>query len=82
IAGGFGNSLNVDNAGRIGLIPAELTSRVKSVGNAALAGASLMLLSLPKRAESEALAKKVEVVELSNDPVFANEFMEQMMFPV
>ena len=82
IAGGFGNSLNVDNAGRIGLIPAELTSRVRSVGNAALAGASLMLLSLPKRAESEALAKKVEVVELSNDPVFANEFMEQMMFPV
>ena len=82
IAGGFGNSLNVDNAGRIGLIPAELTARVKSVGNAALAGASLMLLSLPKRTESEALAKKVEVVELSNDPVFANEFMEQMMFPV
>ena len=81
IAGGFGNSLNVDNAGRIGLIPAELTARVKAVGNAALAGAALMLLSLSKRSESEALARMVEVVELSNDPVFANEFMEQMLFP-
>jgi uncharacterized 2Fe-2S/4Fe-4S cluster protein (DUF4445 family) len=81
IAGGFGNSLNVDNAGRIGLIPAELTARVNAVGNAALAGAALMLLSLSKRSESEALARMVEVVELSNDPVFANEFMEQMLFP-
>ena len=38
IAGGFGNHLDVNSAARIGLIPEALSSRVKAIGNASLAG--------------------------------------------
>ncbi|MBO4406776.1 MAG: DUF4445 domain-containing protein, partial [Clostridia bacterium] len=40
VAGGFGSFLDAGNAGRIGLLPAELLPAVRVAGNAALAGAA------------------------------------------
>lgn len=80
IAGGFGSYLDVRSAGRIGLFPCELVDRVKVLGNAALAGASMLLLSKCLRAECEQLSRGTEIVELASNPVFAEEYMEQMMF--
>ena len=80
IAGGFGHYLNTSNAARIGLIPKELLGRMSVVGNAALAGASMLLLDVSKREKAEALAKNASSVELSGDKLFADIYMNGMMF--
>ena len=80
IAGGFGHYLNTSNAARIGLIPKALLGRISVVGNAALAGASMLLLDVSKREKAEALAKNTHSVELSGDKLFADIYMNGMMF--
>ena len=78
IAGGFGTYLNQDNAVRVGLIPRELKDVTEAVGNAALAGASMLLLSVDKRYEAEALAKKARVLDLASNPRFSDFFFAGM----
>ncbi len=80
IAGGFGSYLDVKNAGRIGLLPEELVSRVRVIGNAALVGASMLLLSTELRPVCESMAREAEIVELASNPVFVAEYMERMLF--
>lgn len=80
IAGGFGSYLDVENAGKIGLLPEELTDRVTVLGNAALTGAAMLLLCADLRPACETLARETKVVELATNPVFVNEYMERMMF--
>ena len=80
IAGGFGSYLNVQSAGKIGLLPEELTDRVTVLGNAALTGASMLLLCAELRPACEELARETQVVELATNPVFVSEYMERMMF--
>jgi hypothetical protein len=80
IAGGFGSYLDVGNAGKIGLLPEELTDRVTVLGNAALTGAAMLLLCDDLRPVCETLARETKVVELATNPVFVSEYMERMMF--
>ncbi len=80
IAGGFGNYLNIENAGEIGLIPRSLAGKVRVTGNSALSGAIMLLLRKDFCTECVSFAHSAEVLELSSNPVFTNEFMEQMMF--
>ena len=80
IAGGFGSYLDVKNAGKIGLLPEELTNRVAVLGNAALTGAAMLLLCGDLHPACERLAKETRIVELATNPVFVNEYMERMMF--
>ena len=80
IAGGFGSYLDVKNAGKIGLLPEELTDRVTVLGNAALTGAAMLLLCEDLRAVCERLARETRIVELATNPVFVSEYMERMMF--
>ncbi len=80
IAGGFGSYLDKENAAKIGLIPAELKDRITVTGNAALSGASLLLLSLPLRSECEAAVKKIKTVQLASNPLFVSEYAEAMLF--
>ena len=80
IAGGFGSYLNVQSAGKIGLLPEELTDRVTVLGNAALTGAAMLLLCEELRPVCEKMAKETRIVELAANPVFVSEYMERMMF--
>ena len=80
IAGGFGSFLNILSAGRIGLIPEKLTEKVKVVGNAALSGASMLLLDKNKRPRAASLAKEAIVVDLATNPVFVESYMTGMLF--
>ena len=80
VAGGFGKFINLENAAKIGLIPPSLTGKASALGNAAGAGASMILLSADALAESERIAQMAEVAELSNSPVFMEKYMEYMMF--
>ena len=80
MAGGFGSYLNLESAGKIGLIPEEMTGRTRAVGNASLDGAAMMLLDTALRSESEKMALGAETVDLSTDPVFMESYTEGMFF--
>jgi uncharacterized 2Fe-2S/4Fe-4S cluster protein (DUF4445 family) len=78
IAGAFGTYIDVDSAVTIGMFPDLPRGRFRQVGNAAGIGAKRALLSLAQRAESMALAARVEYLELTNYPEFVNEFARAM----
>lgn len=80
LAGGFGRYLNVEAAQRIGLIPNLDPARVRQVGNAAIEGACIALLSRAKRAELEALVKRVTHCRLETHPRFFDIFVEGCQF--
>jgi uncharacterized 2Fe-2S/4Fe-4S cluster protein (DUF4445 family) len=80
LAGGFGRQLNVDAARRIGLIPDLADAKIVQVGNAAIEGASVALLSRPKREELEQLVREVEHCRLETHPQFFDFFVEGCQF--
>jgi uncharacterized 2Fe-2S/4Fe-4S cluster protein (DUF4445 family) len=80
VAGGFGRHINIDAARRIGLIPALADSKIVKVGNAAIEGASMALLSIAKRQELEQLVKQVEHCRLETHPKFFDFFVEGCQF--
>jgi len=80
LAGGFGRNLNLESSKRIGLIPNLPEARFRQVGNAAIEGASLALLSRTKRAELEALVKRVVHCRLEAHPRFFDCFVEGCQF--
>jgi len=80
IAGGFGNYLNVRNAVRIGLLPSALEEKIKNVGNAALAGAAMLLLNTDMRDAAKRLCKAAESVSLAANRVFSEKYMSGMFF--
>lgn len=81
LAGAFGNYIRVESAIRIGLIPPVSKDIVKSVGNAAGAGARLALLSDMEMQQARELARKAVHLELAVSPDYQMELMERMMFP-
>ncbi len=80
LAGGFANYLNVSNAIGIGFIANFPPERVARAGNAALEGATIMLLSQELRQRAEALVKNVRHIELETTPDFFEIFVEGCMF--
>ena len=80
LAGGFGRHLGVEESRRIGLIPNIPDSKIVQVGNAAIEGACIALLSVPKRKELEELVKRVEHCRLETHPKFFDFFVEGCQF--
>jgi uncharacterized 2Fe-2S/4Fe-4S cluster protein (DUF4445 family) len=80
LAGGFGRHLNIESSKRIGLIPNLDESKIVQVGNAAIEGATIALLSQTKRAELEQLVKKVTHCRLEAHENFFNFFVEGCQF--
>ncbi|MCX5703344.1 MAG: ASKHA domain-containing protein, partial [Candidatus Omnitrophica bacterium] len=81
IAGGFGTYLDLENAIRIGLLPDLERSRLKFIGNSALAGARQILLSSQATEKADEIAKKITYFELSVDPGYMDEYMAALFFP-
>jgi len=81
LAGAFGNFIRPDRAQAIGLIPPVPLEKVRFVGNAAGAGAKMLLMNRNMRRVAEDVARGVEHVELSQRPDFQTRFAEAMFFP-
>jgi uncharacterized 2Fe-2S/4Fe-4S cluster protein (DUF4445 family) len=82
LAGAFGNFIRPDRALAIGLLPAVPAERVRFVGNAAGAGARMLLVNRDLRRVADDVARGVEHVELSQREDFRDRFTEAMAFPV
>jgi uncharacterized 2Fe-2S/4Fe-4S cluster protein (DUF4445 family) len=80
LAGGFSAHLDVEASRRIGLIPTLPDERIVKVGNAALEGASIALLSRSRRAALEEVVQRVEHVRLEAHPRFFELFVEGCQF--
>ena len=80
LAGGFGRHLDVEAARRIGLIPDLPSDRIRRVGNAAIEGATMALVSKQRRAELESLVRRVEHCRLETHPRFFDFFVEGCQF--
>ena len=80
IAGGFGSYLNLESAAHIGLIPATALPRTKVLGNASLAGASMLLQDQGLMEKTRVLAENAQTVRLDSNPVFSDFYIDWMMF--
>jgi len=80
LAGGFGRHLRLEAAQRIGLVPAIDPAKIVQVGNAAIEGATLALLSRAKRAELESTVGRVEHCRLETHPSFFDFFVDGCQF--
>jgi uncharacterized 2Fe-2S/4Fe-4S cluster protein (DUF4445 family) len=80
MAGGFANHIDVEAALRIGLIPQLPGERVQQIGNAAIEGATLALLSVGLRRQLEQFVRRVEHIELETDDGFFDAFVDGCQF--
>jgi uncharacterized 2Fe-2S/4Fe-4S cluster protein (DUF4445 family) len=80
LAGNFGAGLDAGAAMRIGLIPSLEGGKVEVVGNAALRGAILVLLSREHWRKSQRAARAARFIELGGKPEFQDRFIDAMMF--
>jgi uncharacterized 2Fe-2S/4Fe-4S cluster protein (DUF4445 family) len=82
LAGGFGNYIDKHHAVHIGLLPQELETRIKVIGNAAGSGAIMALLSKDLYNRCRKITKITRYIELSSSPAFMDEYINSMIFPV
>ena len=80
LAGAFGNYIRRQSALRIGLLPVVETERIRFVGNAAAAGAQMILLSRQCRDKAGELARKIEYIEIAHEPGFQDVYADSMLF--
>lgn len=80
VAGGFGSYLDVDSAGRIGLIPEPLVPNVRVLGNAALHGAAMLLLDRTCIPECERQTLEAKTVDLTTSALFLQAYTDGMFF--
>jgi uncharacterized 2Fe-2S/4Fe-4S cluster protein (DUF4445 family) len=80
LAGGFGRHLKKSASKRIGLIPNIADEKIVQVGNAALEGATIALVSRTRRQELDTLVKRVEHCRLETHPHFFDFFVDGCQF--
>ena len=80
LAGGFANHLDLEAAQGIGLVPSLPLEIVQPIGNAAIEGATIALLSAARRGRVEDLVRKAVHVELETDETFFDHFVEGCQF--
>jgi len=81
VAGAFGNYLNLRNAIVIGMLPRVPEDRFRLVGNSAVTGAKLGLVSSEMRRRAEAIAQSTRYLELGARKTFNRNFTAALDFP-
>ncbi|MDD2761324.1 MAG: ASKHA domain-containing protein [Methylomonas sp.] len=78
ICGSFGHYLDLNNAARVGLLPAIDPARVKLAANASLAGCEKILVEPGADRALAAILNKVKVVNLGGVFEYENRFIEHL----
>ena len=81
IAGSFGSALKASSVRAVGIFPGRAGARIRVIGNSAIEGAKLLLVSERARAEAERIAVETEHVELFTRADFKDEFYASIGFP-
>ncbi|KUO72826.1 MAG: (Fe-S)-binding protein [Desulfosporosinus sp. BRH_c37] len=80
IAGAFGYHINPESIREIGLLPKGLMAKITFVGNSSAEGARLALLNQGVMTRINQLKGKIEVLELSLNPLFQDYFVKALSF--
>jgi uncharacterized 2Fe-2S/4Fe-4S cluster protein (DUF4445 family) len=81
IAGGFGRYIQVADAIRIGMLPDLPHGRFSYIGNSALTGAYIALLSREHRRRLAEISTRMTYVDLSSDPRYMDYYIKAMFLP-
>jgi uncharacterized 2Fe-2S/4Fe-4S cluster protein (DUF4445 family) len=81
IAGGIGNSLDIGNSIKIGMLPDVEEDKISYIGNSSLMGCYLTLMSEDARHKLEEVANHMTYVELSVEPGYMDEFVSACFLP-
>ncbi len=81
IAGSFGQSLDIERAVIIGLLPDLPIERFTFIGNGSLMGARLALQCGKGMAEGDDIASQMTYIDLGADSRFMDEYMAGMFLP-
>jgi uncharacterized 2Fe-2S/4Fe-4S cluster protein (DUF4445 family) len=81
IAGGFGRYINVADAVLIGMLPDLAAARFRYIGNSALTGAYIALLSRERRAKLSEIASRMTYVDLSSDARYMDSYVKALFLP-
>jgi uncharacterized 2Fe-2S/4Fe-4S cluster protein (DUF4445 family) len=80
IAGAFGTYLHLESAVRIGMFPRLPREHYHQIGNAAGAGAQMMLISRSCRENAKEILEKMSYIELTTDAGFMDAFVDAITF--
>lgn len=80
LAGSFGFHLDIQSAILIGMLPANLQSKIEIVGNTSLHGAIQCLLEEKREERLEAIVNQVTAFNLAETEQFHQLFLERMVF--
>jgi uncharacterized 2Fe-2S/4Fe-4S cluster protein (DUF4445 family) len=81
IAGGFGRYIRISEAVTIGMLPDLPHGRFSYIGNSALTGAYIALLSADYRRKLAETAARITYVDLSSDPRYMDSYVKAMFLP-
>ena len=81
IAGNFGQSLAIEQAVRIGLLPDIPHERIRFIGNSSLAGARAPLLSRQAWQHAGEIAPSITCLELTTEPRYFEEYTAALFLP-
>ncbi len=81
IAGAFGRYINPESIRFIGLVPDIPAKKIKFVGNTALSGAKMALLSREAKKEVDSLSRWINYLELAADSDFKMEYVYSTYLP-
>ena len=81
IAGGFGRYIQVEDAVLIGLLPDLPQEKFTYIGNSALTGAYIALLSRQRRQALAEIASKMTYIDLSSDTHYMDSYLGALFLP-
>jgi uncharacterized 2Fe-2S/4Fe-4S cluster protein (DUF4445 family) len=81
VAGGFGNYLDIEKAIAIGLLPDIPPDRIEFIGNSALTGARMTLVSEEVFEKGLSISKSMTNIELSNYQPYMDEYIAALFLP-
>jgi len=81
IAGGFGRYLDIEQAVRIGMLPDIPRDRFRYLGNSAIAGTYLALLSGEIRKEAATVSRAMTYLDFSSNLDFMGEYTSALFLP-
>lgn len=80
LAGGFGYKINIEKAIDVGLLPRELSGKIKAIGNSSLAGAIKYLTQASTPERLKHILEVSKEINLSNDKDFNDLYVGSMYF--
>ncbi len=81
IAGNFGQSLDIEQAVRIGLLPDIPRERIRFIGNSSFAGAHAALVSGAMWRRASEIASSITCLELTVEPRYFDEYTAALFLP-